>query len=828
MSDQTPNVAALLDRFKALPLTGRVISVLPNIPCVIGVNDEGKLKIAHIPEKTSLKAAISGITAAGWDHTIVAWTGEVVTTDSDAFQQLLKRDDKRYGAEEIIYQFDDFTIDPTKRPPKYWREFSKAHKSELEWDISIDTRAIGELDTILKGQFKEEIIPVWFVTYDESGGRIEALAADAPKLRGTTSAMLYQTLHDAGRTGLDRAYSEMNFDYYERLNKYVAFEIIKTYQPGDIIWIHTHQHMLLPGILRKKLPAALIIYAQNEQWASEETLPKLHKHKQLTVGLLGATTIAVPTAKVLNELTAYHLKYKEFGFERVEVKYPGHHWDIKLAPVGLNLEDLREAIKAKGVLHQVQTLRSVYFKKRTIFARARADQLKGILVVLGAFRHLLRTSPEWVKEVFLFISITPNRLPAYKYLDGDVTLIDFYQAILDTNSTYGSASYVPVIYLGGNGSYLPRNQYLALLRIADVGIAVNNQAFANDMSREFVVAQEGNCSPLLIATWDHKEKDEEPEKAEGIARIMYGDFFVNPEHYSEPASRADALLRDALTMTEAERKQRQRRLFDHFAKPVVPLTKAIIIEMAEMALQRKVSQGPQPLPVETMIKVYAKAESSLLILDYDGTLTPIVNNPDHAVPTESLLEDLKDLAELPGNKVYIVSGRSREFLQKHFGSIPALGLSAEHGCFFKEAGDALDKWVDNAGNTNSSWKGEVESMLIGLEEVYKGSYIERKEVAIVWDYRNVTSHTQKDCRAKAEEIMAILVGEEFKHLNLAIMLGSANFEARPKSISKGDVVNMLLSAAFEEKVDNRFVFCAGDDTTDEGKHEVSSRNAFVC
>lgn len=827
MSSQTPKVVAILDRFKALPLTGRVISVLPTIPCVVGVNKEGRLKIAHIPEKTSLKAAISGITASGWDHTIVAWTGEVVKTDSDAFQQLLKRDDKRYGHEEIIQKLEDFTVDSTKQPPpKYWDEYLKDNKSILDENVTIDTRVIDELDAIFTDQFKEKIIPVWFVTYDEDVGSIEVTAADHPKVRGTTSAMLYQTLHDAGRTSLDRADSELNFKYYERLNKYVAHEIIKVYQPGDIIWIHTHQHIILPGMLRKKLPAALIIYAQNEQWASEETLPKLDRHRTLTTGLLGASTITVPTAKVLSELTAYHLKY-ESAFGRLDVRYPGHHWDIKLAPIGLNLEDLREAIKAKGVLHQVQILRSVYFKKRTIFARARADQLKGLLVVLAAFRHLLRTSPEWVKEVFLFISITPNRLPTYDYLSGDITLAEFYKGVLDTNATYGSASYVPVIYLGGNGGFLPRNQYLALLRIADVGIAVNNQAFANDMSREFVVAQESNCSPLLVATWDRKEKGKGPEKFQGPAHIMYGDFFVNPEHYSTSAIQPDALLRDALTMTEAERKKRQQVLFEHLAVPIAPLTNAIVIEMAEMALQRKASQGPQPLPIETMIKVYEYAESSLLVLDYDGTLTPIVNNPDDAVPTESLLEDLKDLAELPGNKVYIVSGRSRDFLQKHFGSIPALGLSAEHGCFFKEAGDTPNKWVNNAGTSHSSWKAAVESMLTGLEEVYKGSYIERKEVAIVWDYRNVTSHSQKDCREKAEEIMAVLAGEEFKHLNLAIMLGGANFEARPRTISKGDVVDMLLFAALKEKVDNRFVFCAGDDTTDEGKHELSSRNAFL-
>lgn len=229
-----------------------------------------------------------------------------------------------------------------------------------------------------------------------------------------------------------------------------------------------------------------------------------------------------------------------------------------------------------------------------------------------------------------------------------------------------------------------------------------------------------------------------------------------------------------------------------------------------------------------MLAAYKVAKTRLIIFDYDGTLTPIVNNPDDAVPTESLLEDLESIAELEGNFVYIVSGRSREFLDKHFGSIKALGLSAEHGCYFKPARDPKGQWVDHAGNEDLSWREEVESLLTGLEEVYPGSCIERKEVAMVWHYRNAANHD--NCLDKAMEIKALLETEEYAHLGLAIMLGKANLEARPRQLSKGSVVNRLLAKFYSVGVesDERFIFCAGDDTTDEGKQNALIRNGDSC
>jgi trehalose-6-phosphatase len=66
--------------------------------------------------------------------------------------------------------------------------------------------------------------------------------------------------------------------------------------------------------------------------------------------------------------------------------------------------------------------------------------------------------------------------------------------------------------------------------------------------------------------------------------------------------------------------------------------------------------------------------SRLFLFDYDGTLTPIISNPDLALPTELALNTLAKLTEPKNNAVWIISGRDQAFLEKQWGHIKGLGL----------------------------------------------------------------------------------------------------------------------------------------------------------
>jgi trehalose 6-phosphate synthase/phosphatase len=57
------------------------------------------------------------------------------------------------------------------------------------------------------------------------------------------------------------------------------------------------------------------------------------------------------------------------------------------------------------------------------------------------------------------------------------------------------------------------------------------------------------------------------------------------------------------------------------------------------------------------------------MFDYDGTLTPIVKDPQAAIPSDRVIRTIKTLASDPRNAVWIISGRDQAFLDEWMGHI---------------------------------------------------------------------------------------------------------------------------------------------------------------
>ena len=124
-----------------------------------------------------------------------------------------------------------------------------------------------------------------------------------------------------------------------------------------------------------------------------------------------------------------------------------------------------------------------------------------------------------------------------------------------------------------------------------------------------------------------------------------------------------------------------------------------------------------------LIKDFSQANRRLIILDYDGTLVPFVDQPQMSSPDEQLLEILQSLAENPKNEIVLISGRDKDTLQNWFGKLD-IGLVAEHGVWLKE------KNKTEHINRNKRWK--QYSLLRFIPIVYLGSFIEEKGISVGW------------------------------------------------------------------------------------------------
>lgn len=233
------------------------------------------------------------------------------------------------------------------------------------------------------------------------------------------------------------------------------------------------------------------------------------------------------------------------------------------------------------------------------------------------------------------------------------------------------------------------------------------------------------------------------------------------------------------------------------------------------------SPSPPLLDFRTLQSRYHRATRRLFLLDYDGTLTPIVDDPNRALPSQRMLAALRALVADPSNAVWIVSGRDKRKLEAWLDhNLPgALGFSAEHGCFLRfPGGGSTGEWIDLTGQEDMRWQHDVRVVFEGFARDTPGSSVEAKQVALTWHYRRALDQAHAEaqaraCRGSLEECLRCggYAGR------VEVILGKANLEVRPRFVNKGCIAERLLRdfAALHQCYPD-FVLCAGDDFTDEG------------
>ncbi|KAI9682472.1 MAG: threalose-6-phosphate phosphatase [Trizodia sp. TS-e1964] len=224
------------------------------------------------------------------------------------------------------------------------------------------------------------------------------------------------------------------------------------------------------------------------------------------------------------------------------------------------------------------------------------------------------------------------------------------------------------------------------------------------------------------------------------------------------------------------------------------------------------------LDVNLMVKSYTEANSRLISLDYDGTLTPTVYDPESVRPTPELKNDLRILASTPGTQAYIVTARSRKYLDKYLGDIQDLGFFAEFGSFYKQPGG---QWVDNTlGHV------DLEYMKIAQEAMkpYLGylseSFIETQERIACWHYRKASEGHETEAENLAVRLQAEL-NKIFKadpKYGAEALINSYVVEVKPVAVNKGKAVEQLIAMEFKNGAKPQVVIDAGDGGSDEPMH----------
>lgn len=151
-----------------------------------------------------------------------------------------------------------------------------------------------------------------------------------------------------------------------------------------------------------------------------------------------------------------------------------------------------------------------------------------------------------------------------------------------------------------------------------------------------------------------------------------------------------------------------------------------------MPMLTETQELPELFKQDNFLKIFPDNKTIVLFLDYDGTLSPIVNHPEDAVLSDEMKEALRQCAK--AHTVAVVSGRDLEDVRKRV-DLDELIYAGSHG--FRIRGPEGMKMKHKKTQDILPDLSNVEKQLNSyFEDGPKGVQVERKMYAIAVHYRN--------------------------------------------------------------------------------------------
>ena len=203
----------------------------------------------------------------------------------------------------------------------------------------------------------------------------------------------------------------------------------------------------------------------------------------------------------------------------------------------------------------------------------------------------------------------------------------------------------------------------------------------------------------------------------------------------------------------------------------------------------------------------AESPQSLLLLDYDGTLSPFVVERNEAVPYAGVRERIEAILDSARTRVVLISGREVKQVRSLLDIEPAPEIFGCHGAerYHPRTGTYLTGVSDEAQHT--------------LREIHDWAKHEGLTDRVETKPTSIAFHVRGMADEKASRLLSIVRGEWHDYVEgkgLMLEEFDGGLEIRAVGVTKGDAVKTLL----EETSPGARVAYLGDDMTDEDAFTV--------
>ncbi|MDF2993648.1 MAG: trehalose-6-phosphatase [Microbacterium sp.] len=207
---------------------------------------------------------------------------------------------------------------------------------------------------------------------------------------------------------------------------------------------------------------------------------------------------------------------------------------------------------------------------------------------------------------------------------------------------------------------------------------------------------------------------------------------------------------------------------------------------------------------DATIEAVATTDRLLIALDFDGTLSPLVDEPMTARMTPGARAVLDDLVTLPRTVVALVSGRSLGHLREiaeHRDDSP-IWLAGSHGAQFWVPGTGIEAAGDD--DADLALRDRLQDEVGRHTADMSGVWLEPKEYGLGVHTRTADADTALAAREFADRLVAAEAPAWRRRTGHDILEFSFRQEGKDSAV-----------AQLRERVHASAVIFAGDDVTDE-------------
>ncbi|KAJ3714993.1 glycosyltransferase family 20-domain-containing protein [Lentinula raphanica] len=453
LADIRASIAQLEDRHRrnGVVLSGRILHVCHSLPvtCTLQVDKEDASSCSSRKWKLGPRyghaAMISGIRSLSATHEqiIVGWTGDIEGTEGEK---------KEVG------------------------ELTEEDKIQLDALLSKGGEEDDVHDAHNEGHHHTGYVAVWMPSPVAHG-----------YYDGYCKQILWPLFHYLlwQDVATEYASADSHYPHYEAANSAFARRIAEIYQPGDLIWVHDYHLLLLPSLVRELLPDAVVGLFVHTPFPSSEVFRCLPRRKEILDGMLGANLVCFQNYSYTRHFVSTCIRV--CGYEShlngrgIENPSSSHVTAVSYCPVGIDAERVARDVLRPGIKPKFDALKTLYQGKKIIVGRDKLDVVKGVLQKLRAFEKMLQMYPEWVGRVVM-IQVTSPSLADSPKLERQVS-----ELVAHINGTYGSLDFIPCHHYHQT---LKKDEFYALLSVADLAVITPLRDGMNTTSMEFVIAQE--------------------------------------------------------------------------------------------------------------------------------------------------------------------------------------------------------------------------------------------------------------------------------------------------------------------------------------------------